>query len=98
MSERSHVMILTTLLRLSRRMLPAGRPVFRPEMLPDPYPAYHQLRREDPVYWERGEGRWVLTRYDDIVSVLRSPVASSERSQAFAGLAPPSFRPLLEGR
>src|SRR5262245_26926415 len=79
LTQRSTVMILATLQWLSRRFRPAGRPLFRPEMLPDPYPAYHQLRREDPVHWDPAEDRWVLTRYADVVAVLRSPAASSDR-------------------
>lgn len=35
----------------------------------DPYPAYHALRDHDPVH--RGMGMWVLTRYADVVAVLR---------------------------
>jgi hypothetical protein len=35
----------------------------------DPYPTYHALREYDPVH--RGMGMWVLTRYADVVAVLR---------------------------
>jgi cytochrome P450 len=41
-----------------------------PEFLADPYPTYHRLRAEDPVHWSP-LGFWVLTRYDDVVAVLR---------------------------
>jgi cytochrome P450 len=41
-----------------------------PEFLADPYPTYHRLRAEDPVHWSP-LGFWVLTRYDDVVGVLR---------------------------
>jgi cytochrome P450 len=41
-----------------------------PEFLADPYPTYHRLRTEDPVHWSP-LGFWVLTRYDDVVAVLR---------------------------
>jgi cytochrome P450 len=40
------------------------------EFLADPYPTYHRLRAEDPVHWSP-LGFWVLTRYDDVVAVLR---------------------------
>jgi cytochrome P450 len=44
-------------------------------MLADPYPTYHRLRAEDPVHWDPAGSRWVLTRYGDVVAVLRSPAA-----------------------
>jgi len=37
----------------------------------DPYPLYHQLRAEAPVYWCEAWGAWVLTRYADVMAVLR---------------------------
>jgi hypothetical protein len=42
-----------------------------PEVLADPYPLYHRLRREDPVHWDPYLHSWVVTRYDDVVRVLR---------------------------
>jgi cytochrome P450 len=39
----------------------------------DPYPVYARLRETNPVYWSDLIGSWVLTRYDDCVSVLRDP-------------------------
>jgi cytochrome P450 len=41
-----------------------------PEFLADPYPTYHRLRAEDPVH-RSPLGFWVLTRYEDVVAVLR---------------------------
>ncbi len=43
-----------------------------PEFLADPYPTYHRLRAEDPVHCNP-LGFWVLTRYDDVVAMLRDP-------------------------
>ena len=37
----------------------------------DPYPLYHQLRNEAPVYWSDAWGCWMLTRYDDITWTLQ---------------------------
>lgn len=42
-----------------------------PAILSDPYPIYHQLRAEDPVHWSDAWGCWVLTRYADVIAVLR---------------------------
>lgn len=41
-----------------------------PDFVTDPYRYYSQLRREDPVHVS-SEGVWILTRYDDVASVLR---------------------------
>jgi pimeloyl-[acyl-carrier protein] synthase len=45
---------------------------FLPEFHADPYPFYHRLRATDPVH-QTPMGFWVLTRYDDVVMVLRDP-------------------------
>ena len=37
----------------------------------DPYPVYHQMRREAPVYYSEAWGCWMLTRYDDIAWTLQ---------------------------
>ena len=44
-----------------------------PAFFTNPYPAYHRLRAEAPVYWSEAWGGWVLTRYRDVVAVLRDP-------------------------
>jgi cytochrome P450 len=40
--------------------------LFRPEVLANPYPFYHELRSRDPVHWDRSRNAWVLTRYEDV--------------------------------
>jgi pimeloyl-[acyl-carrier protein] synthase len=42
-----------------------------PDVLADPYPLYRRLRREDPVHWDPFLHSWVVTRYMDVVRVLR---------------------------
>ena len=42
-----------------------------PEVLANPYPLYARLRREQPVLWDPYLHAWVVTRYDDVVRVLR---------------------------
>jgi cytochrome P450 len=49
----------------------------RPDVLPDPYPLYRQLRDERPVYWDEVLGSWVVSRHADCVAVLRDPVRFS---------------------
>ena len=45
---------------------------FLPEFHANPYPFYHRLRAADPVH-RTPMGLWILTRYDDVVSVLKDP-------------------------
>jgi cytochrome P450 len=37
----------------------------------NPYPLYEQLRREAPVLWDPFLHAWVVTRYEDVLQVLR---------------------------
>jgi len=53
---------------------------FLPEFIADPYPSYRRLREEDPVH-RSGFGFWVLTRYDDVVTLLRDPRFGRDRYQ-----------------
>jgi len=45
---------------------------YLPAFHANPYPFYHRLRTQDPVH-HTSMGFWVLTRYDDVVMVLRDP-------------------------
>jgi pimeloyl-[acyl-carrier protein] synthase len=65
-----------------------------PEFIEDPYPLYHRLRAEDPVH-QSPLGLWVLSRYDDILMLLRDPRFGRRGFQALisarfgrAGLGP----------
>lgn len=42
-----------------------------PEVLANPYPLYHRLQEEKPVYWDPYLHAWVVTRYADVQHVLR---------------------------
>jgi cytochrome P450 len=75
-----------------------GPKLFGPKMLADPYRYYARLRSWDPVHWVDQVGGWVVTRYADIVKVLRSPQASSERTTAGAQMVGPQFKGLFEVR
>jgi pimeloyl-[acyl-carrier protein] synthase len=55
-----------------------------PEVLANPYPLYHRLRRESPVHWDPLLRVWVVTRYEDVIRVLRD--FSAERTPAPAQL------------
>ena len=58
--------------------------VFSPEFQEDPYPSYATLRRDAPVYREPEGGAYVLSRFDDVLAVLRDP----ETFSSAAGPAP----------
>lgn len=47
-----------------------------PAVLADPYPLYHRLREEDPVHWDPFLHAWVVTRYGDVIRVLREFTAA----------------------
>jgi len=58
-----------------------------PEVIADPYPYLAYLRETDPVHWNELHETWVVTRYDDFLSVTRQPeLFSSEVSRR----SPPS--------
>jgi len=41
------------------------------EFLADPYPHYRSLRERDPVHLDEARNCWLITRYDDVVAMLR---------------------------
>jgi pimeloyl-[acyl-carrier protein] synthase len=43
-----------------------------PEVLANPYPLFHRLRREDPVHWDVYLHAWIVTRYPDVLEVLHT--------------------------
>jgi cytochrome P450 len=54
---------------------------FEPGFFDDPYPQYAALRDQDPVH-QSPIGAWLLTRYDDVLKVLRDPSLSVEDRNA----------------
>lgn len=56
-------------------------PLTDPEFHDDPYPVYHRMREQDPVYWSGALGHWVLTRYDDVLALTRHPSLSNARAE-----------------
>ncbi len=39
----------------------------------EPWETYRWLREEAPVYWDPHNELWVISRYDDIISISRDP-------------------------
>jgi len=50
-----------------------------PEAALNPYPLYEQVRAHDPVHWNKSDEFWYITRYADLMSLIRDPRASSKR-------------------
>jgi cytochrome P450 len=53
---------------------------FSPEWRDDPYPAYRRLRDEAPVHHCPERGIYSVTRYEDVMTVLKSPELFSSRA------------------
>ncbi len=49
----------------------------------DPFPAFRRLQEQDPVYWSPVLKSWVVTRYDDVRSVLLHDAMSVNKLNAF---------------
>ena len=49
----------------------------------DPYPIYARLREDEPVSWVESVGLWLVTRWDDVHTVDRTP-------EVFTGETEPS--------
>ncbi len=65
-----------------------------PEVLANPYPLYHRFHNEDPVHWDPYLHAWVVTRYDDVVTVFqnfsaeRTPTPEQLTALGLSDLAP----------
>ncbi len=46
--------------------------LFAPDVIQDPYPFFARLRSCDPVHWNEPFQLWVVTRYDDVVWMIRN--------------------------
>ncbi len=57
-----------------------------PTIQSDPYPAYHTLRDEAPVYRMPETGFYMVTRYEDVRDVLRDPRSFSSDIRVFGSL------------
>jgi cytochrome P450 len=60
--------------------LEGGYNPFVSPQLEDPYPVWEAAREGRPVFRSEVLGAWVVTRYDDVVGVLRDPVMFGQNS------------------
>jgi cytochrome P450 len=67
-----------------------------PEVIADPYPYLAHLRETDPVHWNERHEAWVITRYDDFLSVTRRPELFSSAVAKREPRAPEPSRHALE--
>jgi len=56
------------------------------EFLADPYPYYRALRESSPVHYDEARGRWIVTRYHDVLRVLRDDEAFSAQQDMSASM------------
>jgi len=65
-----------------------------PAVMENPYPLYARLREQDPVHWDPFLKAWVVSRYDDAVTVLhrfsadRAPSPEDFDAQGCSSLSP----------
>ncbi|WP_459800202.1 cytochrome P450 [Herbidospora sp. RD11066] len=59
-----------------------------PEQLADPYPLYARLRREAPVFYSEAHGLWVVSRYEDVLAVVRDTETFSSQNAVRASVRP----------
>lgn len=52
------------------------------EFVADPHPIYARWREEQPIWWADDIQGWVLSRYDDVRTVLKDPGTFSSRLPA----------------
>jgi cytochrome P450 len=46
--------------------------LFDPAVIADPYPFFARMREQDPVHWNAPFQLWVITRYEDVVWMIRN--------------------------
>lgn len=47
------------------------KPLFGPEQLANPYPLYHWLRSQGPVWWSEELDGWLVSGFDEIAAIVR---------------------------
>jgi len=70
---------------------PSPPPLFDRAFIDDPYPAYAWLREHSPVHRTRlpnGVEAYLVTRYEDVKSVLADPRLSKNAATSFPGWTP----------
>lgn len=69
----------------------------KPEIMADPYPAFAEMRAQNPVAWSPILKGWLLTRYSDVRAALFDTRLSADRITPFMESLPPARRVALSG-
>src|SRR5260370_25248058 len=69
------------------------------EQLENPYPFYVRARKEEPIFFSPELDTWVVTRYDDVQTVLNQPeiFSSKDALRPVAKYFPAAFAELSKG-
>jgi len=69
------------------------------EQLENPYPFYARARKEEPIFFSPEFDTWVITRYDDVQTVLNQPevFSSKDALRPVAKYFPATFAELSKG-
>jgi hypothetical protein len=68
-----------------------------PEVLANPYPLYRRLRETAPVYWDPYLHVWVVTRYEDVITVLhRFSANRTPTPEHFAAMGMSELGPIAQ--
>ncbi len=71
--------------------------LLNPQTLADPYSLYQRLLAEDPVHWDPFLHTWVVTRYEDVMTVLQHFIANRTPTPAqLTELGLPTLVPFAE--
>ena len=46
---------------------------FSEEFIDNPFPFFQRARKEEPIFFDHDMGYWVISKFDDIISVFRDP-------------------------
>lgn len=67
--------------------------------LEDPYAYYAQFRREAPVFFAPKIGMWVVSRYEDILAIVKDPetFSNAKVQEPLQELEPEAAQVLKEG-
>ncbi len=67
------------------------------EQLANPYPLYKRMRKEEPITYSPEVGAWLVTRYNDLRTILSQPEIFSSRDVKNPTLAPAAIEVLMQG-
>jgi len=69
------------------------------EQLENPYPFYARARKEEPIFFSPDLDTWVVTRYDDILTILNQPdiFSSKDTLRPAVRFSPAVFVELSKG-